>query len=162
MTPAATTSLEGRERRSRHLPQARTESGTVAVLLVGFAVILMMLVGVVVDASAAYLQRQSLDNLADSAALAGANEVRGTALFEVGFTGDYVPLATDLAVAAVHSHLRQAGAHEDHPGLEVRVSVRDRAVVVRLTTTLDLPIPVAGITDGTVSSTGAAVVRIGD
>lgn len=143
-------------------PLPSKESGTVTVLLIGFAVILMMLVGVVVDASAAYLQRQSLDNLADGAALSGANEVRGTAVFEGGFTGDYAPLATDLVVGAVHAYLRQMDAHAEHPGLKVQVSVRDRAVVVQLTTDLDLPIPVAGITDGRVSATGTAVVRVGN
>lgn len=138
------------------------ERGTITVLLVGFAVILMMLVGVVIDSSAAYLQRQSLDNLADGAALTGANEVRGTAVFEGGFEGELAPLATDLVVEAVHTYLRQIGAHDDHPGLRVQVTVRDRAVVVRLTTPLDLPIEVAGITDSDVSATGSAVVRVGN
>ncbi|HEY9563226.1 MAG TPA: pilus assembly protein TadG-related protein, partial [Nocardioides sp.] len=44
------------------------EAGQVTVLIVGFALILLMAVGVVVDTSAAYLNRQSLDTLADGAA----------------------------------------------------------------------------------------------
>ena len=42
-------------------------------LIIGFAGILLMAIVVVIDASAAYLQRQGLDNLADGAALYGAD-----------------------------------------------------------------------------------------
>ncbi len=55
----------------------RDEAGQATVLIIGFAVVLAMVVAVVTDASAAYLQRQGLDTLADGAALAGADAVRG-------------------------------------------------------------------------------------
>ena len=51
----------------------RDEAGQTTIMIVGFAVVLMMTIVVVVDASAAYLQRQGLDNVADGAALAGAD-----------------------------------------------------------------------------------------
>ena len=138
------------------------DRGSVTPLIIGFAAVLMLLVGVVVDASAAYLQRQSLDNLADGAALSGANEVRGAAVFARGLDGELVPLATDLATEAVHAYLRESGAQTRHPGLQVRVSVRDRAVVVALQAPLDLPITVGDLTTGRVGSKGAAVVRVGE
>lgn len=143
-----------------------SESGTVMVLIVGFAVVLILLVGVVIDASAAYLQRQSLDNLADGAALTGANEVRGAAIFSGGLdgaeAGDRVPLAKELATAAVHAYLRDTGAFTDHPGLRVAVRVRQDALEVTLRAPLDLPITVAGLTDGEVGSSATAVVRVGE
>lgn len=145
----------------RSRPAHPTEQGSVTPLIIGFAVVLLMLVGVVVDASAAYLQRQSLDNLADGAALTGANEVRGAAVFTQGLDGDLVPLATDLAEAAVHDYLRDIGAHADHPGLRARVAVRDQTIVVTLRAPLDLPITVGDLTTGDVGATGAAVVRLG-
>ena len=49
------------------------ERGQTTVLIVGLAVVLLMAIAVVVDASAAYLQRQGLDTVADGAALAGAD-----------------------------------------------------------------------------------------
>ena len=49
------------------------EQGQVTLLIIGFAGILLMAIVVVIDASAAYLQRQGLDNLADGAALYGAD-----------------------------------------------------------------------------------------
>ena len=54
-------------------PPSRSESGQATILIVGLATVLAMGVAVVTDASAAYLQRQGLDNLADGAALAGAD-----------------------------------------------------------------------------------------
>ena len=51
----------------------RSEHGQATVLIVGFAVLLAMVVALVVDTSAAYLQRQGLDTLADGAALRGAD-----------------------------------------------------------------------------------------
>lgn len=143
----------------------REETGTVTVLVVGFAVVLILLVGVVVDASAAYLQRQSLDNLADGAALSGANEVRGAAIFDGGLDdghdGERVPLATELATRAVHAYLQDTGAYADHPGLRVTVRVHDDVLEVSLRAPLELPITVAGLTDGEVSATAAAEVRVG-
>ncbi|MFS3128079.1 pilus assembly protein TadG-related protein [Nocardioides sp. Bht2] len=140
------------------------ETGTVMVLIIGFAVVLVLLVGVVVDASAGYLQRQALDNLADGAALSGANEVRNAAIFTGGLdgvgNGDRVPLATGLATDAVHAYLRETGAFTDHPGLRVAVRVRADAVEVSLRAPLDLPITVSGLTDGEVGATAAAALRV--
>ena len=51
----------------------RDERGQATVMIIGLAVVLLMAAVVVVDASAAYLQRQGLDTVADGAALAGAD-----------------------------------------------------------------------------------------
>ena len=51
----------------------RDERGQSAVLIVGLASFLLLAIVVVVDASAAFLQRQGLDTVADGAALAGAD-----------------------------------------------------------------------------------------
>lgn len=48
---------------------ARTEVGTVTVMSIGFLILLGLLTVLVVDSSAAFLQRQELNNLADGAAL---------------------------------------------------------------------------------------------
>ena len=49
----------------------RDERGQVSVMILGFVLILVLAVAVVVDASAAYLQRSGLDSVADGAAFAG-------------------------------------------------------------------------------------------
>ena len=98
----------------------RDERGQTSVLIIGFAFVLLLMVGVVVDASAAYLQRQGLDTLADGAALAGADEVRGSGVYEGGLTGERAPLDAAAARAAVHDYLLGIGAYDEHPGPVLR------------------------------------------
>ena len=140
----------------------RTERGQTSVLIIGFAVVLLLMVGVVVDSSAAYLQRQGLDTLADGAALAGADEVRGSGVYEGGLTGERAPLDAAAARGAVHDYLLGIGAYDEHPGLSFDVAIRDRSVIVRVSAPLDLPVTVDGVTDTRVDARGAAVVRVDD
>jgi len=137
----------------------RPERGQVSVLIIGFAIILILAVGVVVDSSSAYLQRQSLDNLADGAALAAADEVRGDPLYTGGLY-DRVPIDPEIAGQAVHAFLRRIDAYVDHPGLRFEVGVRDRSVVIHVSAPLDLPITVGGVTETSVSATGSAAVIV--
>lgn len=137
------------------------ERGQTTILVVGFALILMAATGVVVDASAAYLQRSSLNTLADGAALAGANEARGTPVYGGG-VGEHVPLDPALVRTAVADYLTGLGAYDEHTGLVFAVRVEGRSVVVRLQAELDLPITVEGLTDTTVAATGSAAVVVQD
>ena len=140
----------------------RDQRGQTSVLIIGFAFVLLVMVGVVVDASAAYLQRQGLDTLADGAALAGADEVRGLGVYEGGLTGERAPLDAAAARAAVHDYLLGIGAYDEHPGLSFDVAIRDRSVIVRVSAPLDLPVTVDGVTDTRVDARGAAVVQVDD
>jgi Flp pilus assembly protein TadG len=135
----------------------RDQRGQVTVMIIGFALILLMAVGVTVDASAAYLARQSLATLADGAALAGADQLQGGAAYEGGLA-EHVPIDVTTARASVAEHLRVTGAYADHPGLVAAVDVVGDRVVVRLTAPLDLPIRVDGITATTVGARGSATV----
>ncbi len=138
----------------------RADVGQTSVLIIGFAFVLLLMVGVVVDSSAAYLQRQGLDTLADGAALAGADEVHGAGVYEAGLTGERAPLDAAAIQAAVHDYLLRIGAYADHPGLSFDVAIRDRSVVVRVSAPLDLPITVADLTETRVDARGAAVVEV--
>lgn len=138
----------------------RPEEGQVTVLIVGFALVLLAAVGVTVDASAAYLQRESLATLADGAALAGADQLQGGAAYGDGLE-DRVPIDPQTARVSVHAHLRAVGAHASHPGLSATVDVVGDRLVVRLSAPLDLPITVSGITGTMVGATGSAVVVVG-
>jgi hypothetical protein len=62
----------------------RSEAGQVTVLVVGFAMAAILLVVVVVDASAAYLRRQRLDAMADGAALAAVDGIESARVYEAG------------------------------------------------------------------------------
>ena len=54
----------------------RQDEGSILVLSLGFIVVCILAVAVVVDASAMFLERRSLQARADSAALAGAQAVK--------------------------------------------------------------------------------------
>ncbi|NYG58404.1 Flp pilus assembly protein TadG [Nocardioides daedukensis] len=136
------------------------EAGQVTVLIVGFALILLMAVGVVVDTSAAYLNRQSLDTLADGAALAGAT-IEGEQGYDQGLGQDRVELDERTARQAVGDYLNQVGAYADFKSLAWDVAVEGDTVVVTLSAAMELPIMVEGVTDSRVSSTGTSSLVLG-
>lgn len=142
--------------------RSRDERGQVTVLIVGFAVVLAMAIAVVIDASAAYLQRQGLDTLADGAALRGADlGATGEDVYVGGVGEDPLALTEAQARAAVRGYLTDVGAFRKYPGLsyDIDVDAGDETVVVRLEAPLDLPLTIPGSPDRTVvGATGSAVV----
>lgn len=125
--------------------RARDEAGQVTMLILGFAGILVMAIVVVVDASAAYLQRQGLDNLADGAALYGA-DLGSAGVYEQGLDGQRLLQQEAAVEAAVRDYLARAGAGATYPGIDVavRVDASGRSVTVLLRAPLDLPLRIPG------------------
>jgi hypothetical protein len=144
--------------------RARDEAGQTMVLIVGLAVVAVLLIGVTVDASAAYLRRQGLDNLADGAALAGADlGAAGDDVYTGGIGDDRLAITEAEARAAVQAYLQRAGAHTKYPGLRAYVSadVATQTIRVRLTAPLHLPLKVPGGQESAlIGATGAAVVAV--
>ncbi len=142
----------------------RDEQGSVTLLIIGFASILLMAIVVVIDASAAYLQRQGLDNLADGAALYGA-DLGSTDVYANGV--DAVRLAQEEAAveAAVRDYLVRADAGSKYPGIDVgvRIDTASRSVTVLLRAPLDLPLAIPGSpsTPMVGASSTAAVTVVG-
>ncbi len=133
-------------------------------MIIGLTGVLAMGVAVVTDASAAYLQRQGLDSLADGAALAGADlGAAGTDVYTGGVGDDRLAITSAEARAAVEAYLERAGAHAAYPGLKA-VVITDPAtqtVRVRLTAPLHLPLTIPGSPEtATIGATGAAVVAL--
>lgn len=124
---------------------ARDERGTVTVLIIGFVGILVLLVAVVVDASAAYLRRQELAGLADGAALAAVDAgAAGAEVYSGGIGSSALDVDPALARQGAASYLARAGAHGDFAGLVVSVQVNGQEVTVQLVAPLDLPFSVPG------------------
>ncbi|MEP9381460.1 pilus assembly protein TadG-related protein [Nocardioides cheoyonin] len=142
----------------------RGDRGSSLPLVIGFMAVLLILVAVVVDASAAYLRRQSLDTLADGAALRGADlGAEGTQVYAGGVTGQRLRLTTGSVSRAVRSYLREVGAYGRYPGLTVSVAVDSgaRQVAVHLSAPLDLPLTVPGAPGSArVGAEGSAAVTI--
>jgi hypothetical protein len=148
-------------RREPALPTGRTERGQATLLVLGFFLVGVLLVGVVVDASAAYLRRQSLNALADGAALAAADGVQGAAVYSggLGATAEIDPVAAQEYVAA---YLALTGAHRQFAGLVYRVVPAGDSVTVHLSAPLDLPIPPPGwVHDPWVDGVATAAVPVG-
>lgn len=124
----------------------RSSRGSSAPLVVGFMALLLLLIGAVVDASAAYLMRQRLDTLADGAALQGADlGAQGSAVYTEGLDDERdLPVLRRDVERAVAAYLRDVGAARSHPGLRAEVRVEGRRVVVRLSAPMDLPIELPG------------------
>jgi hypothetical protein len=144
------------------MSRAHDERGQVTVLIVGFALLIGMLIAVVVDASAAYIQRQGLDTLADGAALHGADlGATGEEVYTVGVTDDRLDLTRAKAKEAVRRYLADSGAYRRYPGLSFQVMVdpvSDR-ITVHLDAPLDLPLTFPGSPEAaSVGATGSAVV----
>ncbi len=112
--------MTGRERR-------RDETGQATLMIVGLAFVLAMTIAMVVDASAAYLQRQGLDTVADGAALRGADlGATGREVYIGGVPRDRLDLTADAVRRAVADYLASTGAYATYPGLSFTVDVGRR------------------------------------
>ena len=144
----------------------RGQRGQATVLIIGFAVVLAVAVVLVVDASAAYLQRQGLDTVADGAALRGADlGATGRETYLHGVPGDRLALTEAAVRAAVGAYLVDIGAYWKYPGLSYDVSV-DRAgstVTVSVRAPLDLPLTIPGSpAHPSVGAEASAIVATGE
>lgn len=137
------------------------DGGSAAPLIIGFAVVLMLTIGMVVDASAAFLHRQSLVSLADGAALAAADAgAEGAEVYLGGLSDEPLALTREKALVGVRAYLTQIGAAGDFPDLAFDVTVRDAVVSVRISAPVELPFPVPGAPQRPrVSATSSASVE---
>lgn len=138
------------------------QRGQTTPMIVGFFFILAILTAVVVDSSAAYLQRQSLANLADGAALAGADGgTQGEDAYTNGFGDDRARLDEATARVAVREYFAMTESHKKYPGFTYDVTVADQTVIVRVSSVLNLPLTVPGASDSArVGATGSSVAEI--
>lgn len=140
----------------------RDQSGQATIFIVGLAVVLLLAVALVVDASAAFLRRQGLDSLADGAALAGADAgASGEDVYVNGIDQERLELFASTARVGVADYLHRAGAFERYPGLayDVRVDTTARSVTVVVRSPLDLPFTLPGAPGrATIGATGSAIV----
>jgi uncharacterized membrane protein len=112
----------------------RAESGQLTPLVIGFAVIVLLAVTVVANASNAFLHRRSLSSWADGAAVTAAQQVAEQVVYS-GHLGDALPIAEDQALTTVLDYAARNGLTERFEGFSVvLVDVNDAtgAVTVEL------------------------------
>jgi uncharacterized membrane protein len=140
----------------------KSAKGQVSLLIIGFSIVLVMMVAVVVDASAAYLRRQGMDSLADGAALSAADGVRAEQVYSAGL-GKRAEIDPAAAERYAAGYLSATGARQRYPGLELSVDVTADSVVVTVAAPLELPItPPGWATRPVVSARAAAFVVVAD
>jgi Flp pilus assembly protein TadG len=138
------------------------ERGSVTPLIIGFAVVVALLVGVVVDASAAFLRRQGLDSAADAAALAATDGLQGEQVYTHGL-GNHADIDPVAARRYVAQYVESSGIRRRFPGLDYAVTTTANTVVVRMVAPTDLPFRVPGAgTDVPVTGTAASVIEVSD
>lgn len=133
------------------------ERGQVTVMIIGFFLVVGLLTAVVVDASAAYLRNQSLNSLADGAALAAVDGIEGEQVYR-GDLDDRAEIDPQLATQYVEQYLDDIGAREDYPGLVCDVYLVGQRAVVEVSAPLSLPFSPPGWDDSTVVTGEASVV----
>jgi uncharacterized membrane protein len=94
-------------------PRTRDEEGTILLLTLGCLVIALMLVVVVVDASAVFLARRSLASEADGASLAAAQAVSKPLVYAQG-AGARLPLTEVQAAVAGYAGDGNLNATVEH------------------------------------------------
>ena len=139
------------------MTRRRGDHGQVTVMIVGFFLVLGLLTAVVVDASAAYLRNQSLNSLADGAALAAVDGIAGEQVYR-GDLDERAEIDPQLAQRYVDEYLTDVGAFEEYPNLDWSVELRDERAVVEVSAPLRLPLTPPGWDDSTVVTGEASAV----
>lgn len=122
-------------------PQARRrtsadDTGTVLLLILGLVTLAAMLVVLVTDISALYLERRALIAAADGAALAGAQKVDEAQVYRDGLPAiGPVPLDAGAARQAALDYVIDLGINVD----DVQVQTTDTTVSVQIATRYRLP-----------------------
>jgi Flp pilus assembly protein TadG len=112
----------------------RREDGSITVITIGFLLFIGLLAVVVINSSAAFLQRQQLDNLADGAALVAADGLSRDTFYGQGD----ITLDEGQARQLIADYVNQPGTRV------VEVRTDDDQVHVRLERTIGLALKPPG------------------
>jgi hypothetical protein len=137
--------------------RCRSECGQLTVMIVGFFIVVGLLTAVVIDASVAYLRNQSLNSLADGAALAAVDGIEGEQVYS-GDLGRRAEIDPELAERYVREYMAAIGATDDYPGLDWHVRPSGEEVVVEVWAPVSLPITPPGWNESTIVTGEAAAV----
>ena len=143
--------------RGRKSQRGEAEQGSVLILTIGFAIVIMLLVAVVVDASKLFLTRRALASVADGAAVSAAQDVDPESVY-TSPSGEALPLSATKVTADVQAYVRRAAAETGLTDLTVvGVTVQGPDVTVTLSAHSVLPLVglVVGQTDGVLISVTA-------
>lgn len=138
---------------------SKEERGQVTVLVLGLALVVFAVAGLAVDGTRAFLLRRTLQNAADSAALAAASTLDPSAYYSTG--GGDVTLDARAARAQAAATLAQRGVGA-RSGVEigattVRIVLRDQVptTFLRLIGVSQLPVAVEATAEPIAGAAGS-------
>jgi hypothetical protein len=120
---------------------AGRDGGSVLLLVLGFAGVLLTMVAVVVDVSAVVLAKRGVASAADGAAVSAAQALDLDAAYAGGI-GRQLPLEVGEARARVAAH--EAQVRRQQPGLRLALRIEGRTAVVTGSRTVRLPFRLPG------------------
>jgi uncharacterized membrane protein len=124
-----------------------SEDGQITVLIIGFVMIVVLAVGVVANASKAFVYRRSLASWADGAAIAAAQSVAEEVLY-AGPEVDELPIAAAEARRVVGEYVARNGLRRRFDDLRVEVGVDQAASTVTVEFAVRVPLLLSGDTAG--------------
>lgn len=130
------------------------EQGQMAMMILGFGLVILMLITVVIGASQVFVYQRAIHSAADGAALAGTNGIDTSAIY-TGGVGDEVildPVAVRGAVRAYVNQLRNSEQGvRDFDCPEGEVSVDGSVVTVVCRGVVQVPLVGSVIPNGQIS-----------
>ena len=134
-------------------PSWRDDEGSVLVLTLGLAGLLVVVVAIVANVSAVVLAKRGVASAADGAAVSAAQALDEQALLTSGL-GTEIPLSAADAAARVAAY--QADAQVGQPGLQLSVRLEGTTAVVTAARVVRPPFAVFGQGDVTVTAVARA------
>jgi uncharacterized membrane protein len=125
----------------------RRDDGQVTLLIIGFVMIVVLLVGVVANASKAFVYRRSLASWADGAAVAAAQNVAEEVVYTSSALDD-LPISADDARGAVTDYVARHGLPDRFEQFDTSVVVDPTAATVTVAFRARVPYVLAGDVGG--------------
>ena len=125
------------------MPRRGRDDGQITLMIIGFVMIIVLAVGVVANASKAFVYRRSLASWADGAAIAAAQSVAEDVVY-AGETVEVLPISAADARRVVDEYVTRNGLADRFDDLSVAVGVDPAAATVTVEFGVRVPLVLSG------------------
>jgi hypothetical protein len=125
------------------MPRRGQDDGQITLMIIGFVMIIVLAVGVVANASKAFVYRRSLASWADGAAIAAAQSIAEDVVYS-GETVGVLPISATDARRVVDEYVTRNRLANRFDDLSVAVSVDPAAATVTVEFGVRVPLSLSG------------------
>lgn len=125
------------------MSRPRQDDGQITLMIIGFVMIVVLAIGVVANASKAFVYRRSLSSWADGAAIAAAQSVAEDVVY-AGETVDVLPISAVDARRVVDEYVIRNRLANRFDDLSVAVGVDPAAATVTVEFGVRVPLVLSG------------------